>query len=139
MKKGLAVAAVIMAAMILAGTVWGILSLSKIGGVTKKTVPLDTYLQENWPNYGLESYDQGVLILNYSISITYEQAEKYGQSSYGELVNGHVESLKLMLAGIRANCAEQPELLILNGRTTDGKTAYTVTSSGTVNTCWKNE
>lgn len=137
MKKVLVIGAVVLSALLLIGLIWGIISLSGMVGPPKETVSLEDYLQENWPSYVSESYDQGVLILSYPISVTYAQAEQFGQKTYGDLVEGHKETLQLIRAGICANCTEQPELLILNGRTTDGKTAYTVTSSGAVETCWQ--
>ena len=144
MKKTMLILVSVALVLILAagGLIWYLIStLSKAGG-SAPTKPVEDYLAGQWPGYRLEDWDAdaGSLHLSRSLKLSYEQLEKYGdQPEMNDLVQGHLETMNQIAVGLIWNCGVEPKQITITGLSSDGKSAYTVCSDGTITTCWADE
>lgn len=97
------------------------------------------YLQAEWPEFPVEEYDAeaGRLVLSYQTAITFEQAQKYGQSAgYDEVALGHISTMNALRSACASACGVSLKEIIVHGYSSDGEIIYTVTDSGDLTACW---
>ncbi len=141
MKKTMLILIAAALVLILAagGLIWYLLSALSRAGAPAATKSVEDYLAEQWPGYRLEEWDAdaGSLRLSRSLKLTYEQLEKYGdQPEMNDLVRGHLDTMGQIAAGLIRYCGAEPKQMTVVGLSSDGQTAYTVRSDGTIETCW---
>ena len=142
MKKVLIILAIVLAALILIGAVALVVFLVSLPSSSADggSQDLQIYLQTQWPEFPVEEYDaqSGKLVLSYQTGITYEQAQKYGQSAgYDEVAQGHVSTMKTLRSACASACKVSLNQIIIHGYSTDGEVIYTITDSGDLSACWK--
>ena len=142
MKKTMLIltAAVLVLILVTGGLIWYLISAISKAGAPADARSVEDYLAGQWPGYRLEEWDPdtGDLRLSRSLNNTYEQLEKYGaQAEMNDLVLGHLDTIEVIAAGLNRNCGVRPERITVVGLSSDGQTAYTVCSDGTITTCWE--
>lgn len=122
------------------GLIWYLVkTLSASAGKPSET-ELGPYLAEKWTVFELRSWDPeaGTLELDYPLRFTYAQMEKYGASleELRELPEGNYATMAALKTAVYEDCGLTVREVTVYGMTTDGQTAYTVRSDGTVTACW---
>ena len=142
MKKFLLIALSLLLVLFLAAgaALWLFISRLPKSPNERQTQPVEDYLAESWPAFSLAEYDEGAgrLVLEKTLSFTLAQAEKYGAAAgLQELAEGHLDTLPLILSGVQSRCGVELREVLIRGVTTDGGTAYTVSSDGSVEAVWE--
>lgn len=147
MKKGLIAAILIFLALVIVLSVLLVLRFSKLYGSMRsessskaKTISVEEYVAPLWQNFSCE-YDEktNTLIMTRETSLSYESACTYGGSVYtGELSpESYLTNAVSIAADVSANCAIDGLEVVLRFTATDGAAVFTVSSDGTVWTCWE--
>lgn len=98
---------------------------------------VEEYAAQQWPDYAAE-YSGGVLTLMRSTDMTYAEAcELAGDIYTDELApETYVSVVQTIAIDIAASCGVSPTV-ILRYSTTDGETVFAVSSTGAIETCWR--
>ena len=88
--------------------------LCACGAKDEPRASVESVVQENWPQFSDAEYDEtaGTLRLTQESTMTYASAQKFGGEVY-------------------------KDDLSLKGVSSDGQTIYTVSSDGTITSCWQ--
>lgn len=141
-KRGWVVAlvAVAVCGLLLAGVLWAIFSLNGNGESAQSYTSADVerYLAEQWPNYPLEQVQGSAVHVRGTAQITYAQAEKYGDISYdAQMLESYVRTAGAIAAGLQAECGFDTVQVVLEQYSSDGQVIFTAASDGTVDVCWE--
>lgn len=100
---------------------------------------VEDYARDYLTAYGAQ-YDAvaGILTLTKQTSLSYDEACKHGASIYeGELApDTYLPQVRSILLDVAAKCGISDLKIILQYESSDGEAIFTVSSDGTVDTCW---
>lgn len=84
------------------------------------------------------NYSDGVLTLTKQAALSYEEACKHGASIYeGELApDTYLPQVRSILLDVAAKCGISGLTVVLQYESSDGEVVFSVSSDGTVQTCW---
>ena len=139
------IAVALVLVLLVGGPIWAILSIFDGGTLptASKDADVETYLTEKWPVFQLRSWDPetGALTLDYPLRFTYEQMEKYGGTldELKDLPAGNLNSVAALKTAALEDIGATIRAVTVCGLTTDGQTAYTVYSDGSVEACWDDQ
>lgn len=100
---------------------------------------LEVYLKEHYPNYAAEiDSENATVTLVSTLAITYSQAVAHGAKIYvDELApETYLEPVQTITADLIVTCHQSGLKTILLYRSSDGKDVFSVSSDGTIQTCW---
>lgn len=106
---------------------------------TYRVESLDAYIANNWQEFSLAKYDseQHTIYLRGTLSYTFAQVQKYGDTVYDEsYYSSYIDLVQQIAIGISIDCNIKGCTIILEQYTTDEKLAYSVTSNATIETYW---
>lgn len=102
---------------------------------------VESVVQENWPQFSDAEYDEtaGTLRLTQESTMTYASAQKFGGEVYKDdlSLESYLDIVGVISYDVRSACGLQKLTVTLEGVSSDGQTIYTVSSDGTITSCWK--
>ncbi len=118
-----------------------VLLLSACGASEKETPGVEAYAQEHWGQYAPLQYDEssGVLTLSMHSTMSYSSACEAGASVYeGQLApDTYLDTVRIIALEIAGACGIQHLTVTLQCLSSDGSTIFTVSSDGSVWSCWE--
>ena len=111
--------------------------LCACGAKDEPRASVESVVQENWPQFSDAEYDEtaGTLRLTQESTMTYASAQKFGGEVYKDDLS--LESVGVISYDVRSACGLQELTVTLEGVSSDGQTIYTVSSDGTITSCWQ--
>ena len=98
-------------------------------------------VSENWPQFSDAEYDEtaGTLRLTQESTMTYASAQKFGGEVYKDdlSLESYLDIVGVISYDVRSACGLQELTVTLEGVSSDGQTIYTVSSDGTITSCWQ--
>ena len=105
-----------------------------------KSRDVEAYVSEHWPQYSAV-FDQRkqTLILSKNTVLSYEEACKIGGSVYSDSTSpeSYLDAVYAIKTDLIAQFETSSFLVKLNFLSTDGKTVFTVSDNGNIETCWE--
>ena len=102
---------------------------------------VESVVQENWPQFSDAEYDEtaGTLRLTQESTMTYASAQKFGGEVYKDdlSLESYLDIVGVISYDVRSACGLQELTVTLEGVSSDGQTIYTVSSDGTITSCWQ--
>ncbi len=99
-----------------------------------------SYAEENWAQFAPFEYDESSqhLIISQQSVLSYDDACSYGENVYSDDLapESYLPAVRMVRLEIAQAC-DTPDLSVsLQCLSTDGEEIFTVSSDGTINTCW---
>lgn len=101
---------------------------------------VEAYAAKSWPGYE-QSYDEAaqILTLSHPTTMSYENACSYGGNVYTDELapETYLEQVRTIAVDVIAHCGCPSLNVVLQYTGTEGEPIFTVSSDGTVWTCWE--
>lgn len=115
--------------------------LCACGAKDEPRASVESVVQENWPQFFNAEYDEtaGTLRLTQESTMTYASAQKFGGEVYKDdlSLESYLDIVGVISYDVRSACGLQKLTVTLEGVSSDGQTIYTVSSDGTITSCWQ--
>ena len=144
MKKWLIVCVLVVLALLIALGAFLAVRFFRLYQTQNATEPPASVSVEDYAQDYLTAYDarydaaSATLTLTKQTNLSYDEACKHGASIYeGELApDTYLPQVRSLLLDVAAKCGISDLKIILQYESSDGEAIFTVSSDGTVDTCW---